>query len=156
MDKFLFLLLFSFSCFAKYEDLIWKFSQKYDISPELIEAVISVESNFKNKAKGPDSNKKGFSHGLMQLKFNTAQSLGFKGTLEQLYYPYYNIKYGVKYLSVCRKWSKGNIYLALDYYNRGIGKCKKYPWKEVWIKHKYVGKIIKYIRKNNEGYYEKH
>lgn len=129
-----------------YSKSINEYGNKYNVDPILIEAVIAKESSGRVQVSGVDSDLSGWSHGLMQLKYETAVSEGFKGELKALFVPSINIKYGTKYLARCIEWAGGDWKLALDYYNRGIGTAKKYPYKGKWEKHPYVGYVLKYMK----------
>jgi soluble lytic murein transglycosylase-like protein len=74
------------------------FSNQYGLPPELLSSLCFVESKHKISAIHHDDGGSE-SLGLCQIKFNTAKSLGFRGTPNQLMEPKYNIKYAAKYLS---------------------------------------------------------
>jgi len=58
--------------------------------------IAEVESRFK-----PDAFSDG-NYGLMQIRFGTANSMGFRGTGKDLMLPDNNIKYGVRYILYCQ------------------------------------------------------
>jgi len=58
--------------------------------------VAEVESRFQPTAFS-DGN-----YGLMQIRFGTANSMGFRGTGKDLMLPDNNIKYGVRYILFCK------------------------------------------------------
>jgi len=111
------------------------------IPPNVFAAVIYVESAFDENAVGDD----GKSYGLMQIQLNTARDMGFKGTIKELMDPETNIKYGTMYLVYLYK-KTGDLFIALDAYNRGLGNVKKYPYKGDYKDHRYVGKVLKYLK----------
>ena len=127
---------------SEYRELIEKYAVKYKIDPDIIEATVFVESSFNPKARGKDKKGTGFSYGLMQIKFDTAKSMGYTGKIVGLYDPETNLKYSIKYLHQCYLWT-GNIWHGLDAYNRGIGNVRKHPYIGDWTKHPYAGKILK-------------
>jgi len=109
-----------------------------DFDTKLILALKEVESGKNPHAIGDG----GKSFGLMQVQYNTAKSLGFKGKPKDLLNPQTNMKYGCMYLSKMLKEKGGNINRALDSYNRGPVAESKRPYQGDWKKHKYVGKVL--------------
>lgn len=146
-----------------YQDYIKKYSQKYNIDPCLVVAIINVESNFDVKAKSPKG-----ARGLMQISPITAdwaaKELNLQDfTLESLYEPETNIMIGCWYLSILEEEYDNNLNLILAAYNGGSGNVnkwllnkeysddnktlKKIPFKET---EEYVDKVWK-----NYNVYEK-
>lgn len=113
-----------------------------EFDTSLIKAIKKIESNHNSNAVG-DGN---ISYGLMQIQYNTAKDVGFKGNPKDLLNPRINMKYGCLYLSKMYRQTNGNLYQTLDAYNRGPNAIK-YPYKGDWSKHQYVGKIIKELKK---------
>lgn len=100
-------------------DYVIKNSKTYNIEPELILAIISVESSFNKVA----ISKKG-ARGLMQIMPNTfseaAKELGIKTSGEKsLYDIESNIRIGTYYLAKLNKKYNNDIKLSLTAYNRG-------------------------------------
>lgn len=125
-----------------YQKWVNRYSTLYKVDPEIIEAQMAVESNFRDWVTGDDHK----SQGLMQIQVPSATDVGFRGNASQLRNPRLNIKYGTKYLSwLMYRW-KLSENDALDAYNRGIGKVLRRRYKGDWEKHKYVGKILCYQR----------
>lgn len=60
--------------------------------------------------------------GVCQIKLETAQWLGFRGTREQLMDPETNIYFAAKFLSFQKIRYSGNITKAIIAYNRGNAK----------------------------------
>ena len=110
---------------------------KYDISSQLIKAVIVTESCFNPKAVSPVG-----AQGLMQLMPPTARSLGVSDSFD----PEQNIEGGVSYLRMMLDEFKQDRRLALAAYNAGPNAVKKYgripPYKET---QNYVRKIMKML-----------
>ena len=106
----------------KYEDIVLTNSNKYNLDPYLVFAVINVESNFKKMALSSRNAK-----GLMQMTESTAQEMNEMTnttdyiTEESLYNENINIELGCKYLSDLIARYNGNYYLAVCAYNAGIG-----------------------------------
>lgn len=114
---------------------IYIVSSKHKIEPELIHAVIYVESAYKQYAKS-----KAGAIGLMQLMPATAKRMG----VMDIYDPAENIEGGVKYLSQLIKMFDNNIELALAAYNAGEQSVIRYgrkipPYKET---NAYIMKVM--------------
>jgi soluble lytic murein transglycosylase-like protein len=73
--------------------LISKYSKLYEVPETLIHRVVRRESRYNPKAY----NKRGY-FGLMQIKYNTAKSMGYDGAPTGLLDAETNIKYAAKYL----------------------------------------------------------
>ncbi|MBW9055430.1 lytic transglycosylase domain-containing protein [Rhizobium mesosinicum] len=73
--------------------LISKYSKLYEIPESLLHRVVHRESRYNSKAY----NKRGY-FGLMQIKYNTAKSMGYDGNPTGLFDAETNIKYAGKYL----------------------------------------------------------
>ena len=102
----------------KYSGLVSEYSEKYDLDPYLVTAVINVESNFK-----PDAVSHANARGLMQISVKTgkwaAGKLGMKNyASDDLFEPETNIKIGCWYLSSLYG-EFGDMDLALAAYNGG-------------------------------------
>lgn len=129
--------------------------EKYDLSYELILAIMYVESKFNPNAISYN----GTSHGIMQINSNTspwiAKQMGIKK------YDVYNfghsVSLGIWYLDYLRNyWLKQGysdeecFNLMLLSYHKGINGCKNYV-KQHGLKSEYVNSIYKYKIKLEEG-----
>lgn len=120
---------------VKYENEIENACMKYDVSEELVYAVIKTESNFDENATSNKAAK-----GLMQLKDDTAgwcaQKMGWETfSLDNVYDPETNINLGVWYLSYLIE-ETGSQDLAIIAYNAGINRVNE------WISEGFVEREI--------------
>ena len=97
---------------GEYGDLINKYAEEYNIDPDLLYAVIQVESGHKN---GLTSDKG--AQGLMQIIPSTAKYLGIKNVFD----PDENIRGGTRYLRELLNKYNGDVEKALRAYNAGPG-----------------------------------
>ena len=100
---------------TKYDNLITKYAQKYDVDAKLVKALMKRESEFNPNAKSGAG-----AIGLMQLMPATAKEMGAK----EPYNPEQNIEAGVKYLKKMLDKYNGNKELAVAAYNAGPGNVK--------------------------------
>jgi soluble lytic murein transglycosylase len=125
-----------------YSAHIENYSQKYNLNPYLVAAVIKTESNFNPQAKSPKD-----AYGLMQITSSTgkwaAQEMKMDSfSVGQLTEPEYNIRMGCWYLDNLKKEFGGNMDLVIAAYNGGRGNVQK------WLAdddHSKDGKNLYYI-----------
>jgi soluble lytic murein transglycosylase-like protein len=89
----------------------------YQLPPELIWAVMKVESNFREQAVS-----RAGARGLMQLMPRTAAAIGLRNPLD----PEQNILGGAYYLRHLANRFDGDIYYTLAAYNAGPGTVRRY------------------------------
>ncbi|NIP38164.1 MAG: lytic transglycosylase domain-containing protein [Candidatus Dadabacteria bacterium] len=130
-----------------YNKEIIRAAHKYSLDPNIIKAIIKIESNFDPKAVS----RKG-AMGLMQLMPQTALGLGVSNPFN----PAQNIQGGTKYFRKLMNMFSGNIKLALAGYNAGENAVIKYgytipPYNET---ENYVEKVLYHYNnlKGNNSY----
>lgn len=122
------------------EPLFREVARETGLDPELLKAVVAVESNFDPGAVSPMG-----ALGLMQLMPETAKSLGVSDPFD----PVQNVRAGTKYLrSMLDRF--GDIELALAAYNAGPEAVVKHkgvpPYKET---QEYIRKVFTIVKNGN-------
>jgi soluble lytic murein transglycosylase-like protein len=117
-----------------YDPMIREHAELGGVRPDLVRAVVQVESGYNPYARSPKG-----AMGLMQLMPATAQQFGVRNPFN----PIENIRAGVSYLRQLLDRYSNNEELALAAYNAGPGAVDKYgtaipPYKET---RDYVSKI---------------
>ena len=105
-----------FSNAMPYGDLIHEKSEKYDVDPTLVAAVIEAESRFKKRARSQVG-----AQGLMQLMPRTGKWMGAR----DLYDPEQNVDAGVKYIKYLDRRFDGNLRKTIAAYNAGEGNVRR-------------------------------
>jgi len=95
---------------SRFGDIISEAGRKWNVQPELLQAIIAVESGFNPRAVS----RKG-ARGLMQLMPETARRFA----TGDLFDPRTNVHAGAQYLRLLLDLFGGNIELALAAYNAG-------------------------------------
>jgi soluble lytic murein transglycosylase-like protein len=124
----------STSARERYEPYVLEHSTRHSLNPELVRAVIQVESGYNPRARSPKG-----AMGLMQLMPETARMLG----VQRPYDPEQNIRGGTRYLRLLLDKYDGDVTLALAAYNAGSGAVDRYgkripPYRET---RDYVRKV---------------
>lgn len=112
---------------SQFNQLAEEKGAKWGVNPNMIRAIVSVESAGRIDAVSPAG-----ARGLMQLMPATAERMGVPRN--QLFDPERNMEAGVRYLSYLNKMFDGNPRLVAAAYNAGEGAVKKYggvpPYRE--------------------------
>ena len=90
------------------------------VNPKLAESIAQVESGLRPTVKAHEKKVGGYSYGLFQVRYRTAQDLGFAGTKEELMGLETNVYYGVKYLAACQKKFGADVRAISCCYNAGM------------------------------------
>lgn len=110
-------------------------ARRHGLDPDLVLAVVAVESAFRPDAVSPKG-----AQGLMQLMPRTAASLGVSDAFD----PQQNLDAGTRHLRFLVDLYGGDLRRALAAYNAGQGAVKRYggvpPYRET---REYVKKILK-------------
>lgn len=94
--------------------MVTQAAQRAGVNPALAHAVVKVESRYQPRATG-----KGGYIGLMQLSYQTARGMGFRGSRQALYEPSANLQYGMRYLAEAVRKSGGDTCSAVSKYQGG-------------------------------------
>jgi soluble lytic murein transglycosylase-like protein len=109
-------------------------ARRHGLDPDLVVAVVSVESAFRPQAVSPKG-----AQGLMQLMPRTAQSLGVTNPLD----PAQNLDGGARHLGQLLELYDGDLVRALAAYNAGQGAVERHggvpPYRET---RTYVKKVL--------------
>jgi soluble lytic murein transglycosylase-like protein len=100
---------------ARYHAKIFELSQRFDLSPSLLEALVWQESRWRENAVSPVG-----AQGLAQLMPGTARYLGVDSRD-----PFQNLEGGARYLREQLDRFDGNLEKALAAYNAGPGRVER-------------------------------
>lgn len=120
-----------------YRSVVASVAEQSGLSPELVHAVITVESAYNQRAVSPAG-----AMGLMQLMPGTAKRYGVRDAFNASE----NLRGGTRYLKDLMKMFGGDIKLVLAAYNAGEGAVQKYgntipPYRET---QNYVRKVLEH------------
>ncbi|HVY47059.1 MAG TPA: lytic transglycosylase domain-containing protein [Minicystis sp.] len=124
--------------FTRYDEWIRQAAILYQIPPELIRAVMKVESDYDARAVSHTG-----AQGLMQLMPETAVRMQVRDPFD----PRENIFGGTRYLRVLANMFNGDLELTIAGYNAGEAAVVRYagipPYEET---QQYVTKVVAYYR----------
>ena len=112
---------------AEIRKIIERETARTNLPADIAEAVVFVESGYNSAVVGS-----GGELGLMQLRIETAATLGFKGNAAELAEPDINIHYGVLYLSRVWRLAGGELCRALVKYRAGQDEEEMTPRSQVY------------------------
>ncbi|HXK12383.1 MAG TPA: lytic transglycosylase domain-containing protein [Vicinamibacteria bacterium] len=120
-------------------ELVAAAARRHGLDPELVRAVVAVESAFRPEAVSPKG-----AQGLMQLMPRTAESLGVGNAFD----PAQNLDGGARLLGQLLTEYGGDITRALAAYNAGEGAVRRHggvpPYRET---RAYVKKVLERYQK---------
>jgi len=137
----------------KYEEVVTKYSQMYELDPYMVYSIIKVESSFDENA---ESNKG--ARGLMQITPSTGEWIAEKLKIQEfnsddLFLPETNIMMGTWYFNYLTEKFNNDINLAIAAYNAGPGNVQN------WLKDENVShngeELTKIPYKETENYVKK-
>lgn len=103
-------------------EIIARHARANGVPLELAHAVVWAESRYRVLARGGSGEV-----GLMQIMPATADLMGYRGSIDDLFHPESNIKYGMKYLGGARRRSDGTLCGMILKYNAGHGAKRMNP-----------------------------
>jgi soluble lytic murein transglycosylase-like protein len=92
---------------------IGHYAALYEVPESLVRRIIVRESGYNPRARN------GAFWGLMQIRYDTARSMGYAGSPSGLLDADVNLRYGVKYLAGAYRVARGNPDRAVAYYASG-------------------------------------
>jgi soluble lytic murein transglycosylase len=115
-----------------YKAVVYQVAEKYKIDPNLIVAIMQVESSFNPVAVSPKG-----AVGLMQLMPDTARWVAEQMRIEQfdhssLTNPELNIEMGTWYLTYLQGLFNQDMVVVIAAYNGGLGNAKKWLEEDIW------------------------
>ena len=103
-------------------EIIGRHARANGVPLELAHAIVWAESTYRIDVRGAAGEV-----GLMQIMPATADLMGYRGSIEALFHPETNIKYGMKYLGGARRRGDGTICGTILKYNAGHGAKRMNP-----------------------------
>ena len=131
-------------------EILHERADAYDLDPELVLAVMAVESSFRFRARSPVG-----AMGLLQVMPSTGRlyarrsGVRWRGS-KTLYDPIANIRIGTRYLAWLIRKFDGNLPLALTSYCHGIGRVKRTLRSQGKLSHRrlrYSRRVLRQLRR---------
>ncbi len=120
---------------GRYHSIITRYAAEYGVPVALAHAIVNVESQYRPNVRGSAGEV-----GLMQIKPATARGLGYRGSVQGLYDPETNIRFGMKYLGMARKLGDGTTCGTILKYNAGHNAKRMNP-----VSRAYCGKVTRLL-----------
>lgn len=121
-----------------YDKVIAEAAKYYSLPPQLVKAVVAVESSFEPTAVSPAG-----AQGLMQLMPKTAEAM----QVADVFNPRANVFGGTRYLRLMANDFGGDIQKTVAAYNAGPGAVKRYKGIPNYPEtQKYVKRVLKLYR----------
>ncbi|MCA0423579.1 MAG: lytic transglycosylase domain-containing protein [Proteobacteria bacterium] len=95
--------------------LIARHAQANNVPVALADAIVRIESRYNPGARNRAN------LGLTQISHQTARGIGYTGTAAGLMHPDTNLRYGIKYLGMAHRMSRGDICGTVMRYQSGLG-----------------------------------
>jgi len=134
-----------------YDAIVAAAAARTGVPLEILKGVIAVESGFSERATHYDSNVNDTSYGLMQVRYQVAQQLGYLGSPDGLFNPETNIGLGAQLLA--SNYRRAGLWdVAIAAYNAGWSKerlndAPRHPDASFWTADpNYVAKVLNYAR----------
>lgn len=105
---------------ATIDALIHEVAEEFGHDPDLLRAIVRVESGFNVRAVSPKG-----AMGLMQLMPATARRFGLTEPTSSLFTPKLNLQIGARYFAYLRRLFPHDLKLAVAAYNAGEGAVMK-------------------------------
>jgi hypothetical protein len=116
-------------------EIVARHARANGVPLELAHAIVWAESSYRINVRGAAGEV-----GLMQIMPATADLMGYRGSIKDLFHPETNIRYGMKYLGGARKRSDGTVCGTILKYNAGHGAKRMNP-----ISAAYCRKVEKHL-----------
>lgn len=108
---------------AQFAGLVERHAAEAGVTPALAYAMVEIESGF-----NPDTTGRAGEIGLMQIKYETARSLGYDGDRQGLYDPDTNLRYGMRYLAAAQEAGGGSVCDTVLKYQGGLRASRHSAW----------------------------
>lgn len=133
-----------------YDIIILAAAKAAKVSGSLLLAICMHETGLKNVIVNQDGGSP--TYGMCQVKYATAQGLGYQGNPEDLLKPEINAKFAALYLKKQLDRYDGDVHKAIAAYNAGrFNESSKFPGKPRNLK--YLNKVLEIYAKNNDPRY---
>lgn len=130
---------------SRFDPLVMAAATRYGLPAALIKAIIRAESNGDPLAFNPEGDGSNPSRGLMQVRWSTAQGLGYTGDPAKLFDPRVNIELGAKLLRQLWDRFKGGTTDIISAYNAGPRIASQRQPGQPYRNQAYVDKVLDFL-----------